>query len=387
MTLDCLVIEYNEKYNMKSDYKTISKKIHDLFLSINVEPMLFKEGKQINSAWNFPDSCKEDLLSLIKYIDIDDVSINRIKKGKAEKSDVRILKFCIDTIIKMLEALKYSDEEINEVRQKILKFTDYSFLNLKRSIQDLLGDIEYMYDNNEDELTLSDHITFENYAEEQIKKLQEHLRFTYYTMNSDKGILEMQKASQRIKKSDKDGALSDYLEKSMQVNKKVCEELGGLKQLQFQSEETIERKKEEIEIELFGKKLTKPPFVKHISEDLELMKVQEKDEEYQNILQEENEILNKKILIKSKMALIAKCEEKRQKRTEELEKMMFGDRTTFDMIEDEESENSVQLLKEGIRASRMFIVARQKCCKDDMPIMISMCDEFFEKKDDLDKEC
>ena len=215
MTLDCLVIEYNEKYNMKSDYKTISKKIHDLFLSINVEPMLFKEGKQINSAWNFPDSCKEDLLSLIKYIDIDDVSINRIKKGEAEKSDVRILKFCIDTIIKMLEALKYSDEEINEVRQKILKFTDYSFLNLKRSIQDLLGDIEYMYDNNEDELTLSDHITFENYAEEQIKKLQEHLRFTYYTMNSDKGILEMQKASQRIKKSDKDGALSDYLEKSM----------------------------------------------------------------------------------------------------------------------------------------------------------------------------
>lgn len=380
MTLEELVLEYNKSRKFekfKNGYKNISDKIDNIFIALNVDPLLFKEGGK-TTPYKFPDGCKKEFLTLIKYLDIGDESITNIGNGNIENADLEKLDFCINTVVKALSELGYSEDKVHSLRTKMLEFSEYSFLRVKKRGQALIDDLDYMYHNEDDNLSFSEHMVFQKYAESEICKLQEQLRFTYYSMNSGKGKKMIQSEARLI---DKESGLKDYLQKASLVNRHLDDEYGQLEIPTEENKEGIDRRKKEIEIELFGEPLQKHPFAKYFVKRIELEKVLEKDKEYQKILQEGNKIISKKAPFKKKIKDAVKKESEKQERIRQISQEHFGYEIISPIREElEELEEGYQLLVEGKHTAYMWRKAKQTEEEDKWPIMISECEEFFKNK-------
>jgi hypothetical protein len=266
----------------------------------------------------------------------------------------------------------------------MLDFTEHSLINLKKRTEELIEDFDYMYHNDEDTLDFSDHTALQKYAESQLQMLQDQLRFIYYSMNNDKGYENMLNMSGVIKQVNQNGDLTEYHLKSMQVNKQLVKEFGEWKMLTSSNDEEIKIRKEQIEIELFGARVDKPPYIKYILESLELEKALDEDGEYQKLLKEENSILRNKLTIKSKIKRVSDQELKMINRKREISRNLFGYELTSPVVEVIEEEathdRSYQLLEHGIVNARMWGEAKQTQNENDWPIMVSMCKDFFDNK-------
>ncbi|MEG2291632.1 MAG: hypothetical protein RSC24_16800 [Clostridium sp.] len=386
MTLDYLIKEYIEsKYKKIKDKKqkeciekNIYKKFSGFFVALNIDTILFKENEHKNSAWNFPNSCKEDLLTLIEYIDKEEDSIKNIKKNNIKYTDLNILKFCIDTVIRVLKELNYSESKVDDVSRSMISFTNYQLVKLKKVGTELISDFHYMHENDDDNLDISEHILFEEYAESEIRKLQEKLRYVYYVMNSEKSMQSMKMASKIVKNVDENGDLTDYLEKKKMVNKYLVEEFGQAEILSPKNKELIIKKRDEIELKLFGEKIERHKYVKYISDKLNLEKCIAQSDEYQSILKKEDMIINNnKMNIKTKIKNLAEQKIEEENIKQEITHNLFGENLVYDIEINQEETNTYQLLKNGINTANMLVEARNIDNKDCWPIIISQCEKFF----------
>lgn len=225
MTLDYLIIEIFGSKDSKKNMDSISKKLNIFFESINIDPLIFKEGKSKYSPWDFPESCEQEIKFLIEYINSAKETLKNIKANLIMVEDIEHLDFLISVIEKVLIAKGLSDKEIIEIKNKIYAFTNYRNLRLESSLNDIISDFKFITSTAENNLDLDEQLLFFEYSEREIKKLQEHLRLVYTSMNSEKSYYNLKCEANAIKESygenSQNTSINTYIKNKIKLDNKV----------------------------------------------------------------------------------------------------------------------------------------------------------------------